>query len=127
MKIFTLLIGLLLLLPSCSTPEYNERYSEMQKEDCQNLDWQQLGQIESSKGLSQEMLDYHIRRCPPEIESAARSLYLKGYQEGIANYCTYRIGFIKGEVGDPIPTICENPNYTEFYKGYREGLRASHK
>jgi len=123
MKFFAFLFISLFLLSTCSTTQYNE----VQREDCQDLNWQQLGEIESSKGLSQEMLDYHIRRCPPEIESAARSLYLKGYQQGIPNYCTYQTGFIKGDVGDPIPMICEDPNFSDFHKGYREGIRVSHK
>lgn len=119
------LISSLIFVTSCAAP--TPYTNSMQEEECQELDWQALGQVEGSKGLSQEMLDYHIKRCPPEIESAARSLYLKGYQEGIPNYCNYRTGFIKGEIGDPVPSMCEDQIYTEFRKGYREGVKAGHK
>lgn len=122
MKTLTLILLSLVLFSTCSQTQHTVR-----KEDCQSLNWLKLGQIEGAKGLSIQMLDYHIKRCPPEIESAARSQYIKGHQQGVPNYCTYRAGFIKGEVKDPVPSLCQSPKYIEFHKGYKEGLKASSK
>ncbi len=112
----------LFILSTCS-----QTSNMVQKEDCQGLDWLKLGQIEGAKGLSTQMLDYHIKRCPPDLESVARSQYIKGHQQGVPNYCTYRTGFIKGEVRDPVPVLCRDLKYAEFHKGYREGIKAGSK
>ncbi|MBC98138.1 MAG: hypothetical protein CME63_10330 [Halobacteriovoraceae bacterium] len=99
----------------------------MRQEDCRGLDWQRRGEIEGAKGLSLEMLDYHIQRCPPEIESVARSKYIKGHETGVPRYCNYRTGFIKGQAGDPLPNLCSSQQFSEFHKGYKEGIKASLK
>ncbi len=122
MNKITLITLSLVLISSCSQTQ-----NTMRKEDCKGLDWQKLGYIEGAKGLSIQMLDYHIKRCPQDLEAAARSLYIKGHQKGIPNYCTYRTGFIMGEVNNPIPNLCRSSKFTEFHKGYREGLKASSK
>jgi hypothetical protein len=117
----------ILLILSFIAISCSQTQNIVQQEDCQNLDWQRLGWQEGAKGLSIRMLDYHIKRCPPEIESAARSLYIKGHELGVPEYCTYRIGFIKGDERDPIPSLCEDLRFSEFHKGYRAGIKASSK
>ncbi len=122
MKPIASFLIILTFFTSCSPSQVT-----MRKEDCRNLNWEELGNIEGAKGLSVEMLDYHIKRCPPKLESASRSQYIKGHQNGVRRYCTYRTGFILGEVGDPIPKLCEALSYREFHKGFRDGQIAATK
>ena len=111
-----------IFISSCSPSQV-----AMRRDDCKDLNWKQLGEIEGAKGLSLEMLDYHIKRCPPALESTARSKYISGHSNGINRYCTYRTGFILGEVGDPTPKLCLDSSFREFHKGYEDGLKAANK
>jgi len=122
MKILLISFLLILITNSCSPSQ-----KAMKREDCVGIDWQRLGETDGSKGLSLEMLDYHIKRCSPKIESAARSKYIHGHSQGVPLYCNYRTGFIKAEVGDPIPLLCESSHFQQFHKGYREGTKARSK
>lgn len=110
----------LIAITSCTAPSIKE-------EDCKDPDWHRLGEVDGAKGLSLEMLDYHIGICKPKIESAVRSLYIKGHENGLKKYCVYRTGFLLGEEGQQASKLCEHKRYDEFHKGYKEGFKMRNK
>lgn len=120
MKMSLLLALSLFISFGCSTPSIKE-------EDCKTPDWHRIGEVDGSKGLSLEMLDNHIKICRPKIESAVRSLYIKGHENGVKKYCIYRTGFLFGEEGETIPKLCEHKKFEDFHKGYKEGLKTRQK
>ena len=58
-------------------------------------------------------VDHYI---PPDLET-----YRRGYQDGIAEFCTLSIGFEEGRSGASYSSVCPAHLEPDFLDGYADG------
>src|SRR5262245_37067095 len=73
-----------------------------------------------------EALGYHEgelrqQRCGGALSNPARVADDRGWDEGIARYCTEENGYQQGCQGAPITNVCPNNRASTYLDGYQSG------
>jgi hypothetical protein len=117
MKLFStlsLLTLTALLSISCAT---------MNKEQCQNADWFEVGERDGANGYSSDRIGAHKKACGEHGIQPNVVEYKKGRTEGLKAYCTYENGLLKGRNGYYYSGVCPSHLAPDFLRGYEIGQR----
>lgn len=96
----------------------------MNKVDCENFNWQQLGYQDGLKGRPANDFDgYHdrVKACAQHGIEANKKLYIDGLTQGLILYCTYESGVLHGDNGDEYAGVCPRSLQEKFLQGYNLG------
>ena len=100
--------------------------ASMTPEKCPNANWETIGFNDALAGEQSKLLE-HIQVCNNVSVTPNATLYNKGYQAGIRQFCTRENGIKLGKNGGPTNICDQTPSAMEFYKGYTEGAVAYRK
>ncbi len=106
------LTSLIFLLATCAS---------ISKQECLVGEWEQLGYRDGSQGKASSRLGAHMEECGKHGMAVDRTLYQKGYQEGLKVYCTYERGVEIGRAGRYFTEVCPVALAAEFRRGYQFG------
>ena len=81
------LVLIAIILASCS---------QLEKKDCSNINWYELGKKDGAKGRRSTMFVQHSLKCSELPKSSA---YKKGRKEGLLSFCTLEGGVDYGLTG----------------------------
>ncbi|MBT3980385.1 MAG: DUF2799 domain-containing protein [Bacteriovoracaceae bacterium] len=115
MKFILLFIGLSILISGCSS---------ISKEECQTTDWFLKGQELGSLGKSSSRAKKNMKVCQEKGVSPNLAQFRKGYEEGLADHCSYDNGKILGESGKSSSLFCKGKLKSNYINGYRVGLKS---
>lgn len=106
--------GLSLALGACTT---------LTREECSSGDWRKIGVRDGNDGRPAERFDRHVKACGREGGAPDRELYLSGWQNGLAAYCTSVRGYREGALGQRYYDVCPPQSVEQFQIGYQLGGR----
>lgn len=113
--IFAFAIYALAILPACTT---------ISKEDCQNVNWYQVGVKDGQNGWNINSFQghgYQIKSCSQQGVEQSKNKYLEGQAEGLKNFCSYESGLMHGDRGDHYDNVCPKNLQESFLQGYNLG------
>lgn len=102
----------MLLISACAS---------MNKEDCLQANWSELGKNDGQEGHDLEHFHSRKKSCQEHGISANKRAYLQGHKEGLKKYCNYQNGFELGKEGEDYKTHCPKEFQKEYLSGYRAG------
>ena len=97
MKEILLIILATLVLGGCST---------MNKGECLNASWRDVGYEDGQRGINRAQLSNHRKACAEHGITANSTQYYKGYDKGVRRYCTPYNGRRYGEQGMSYLNVC---------------------
>lgn len=104
----------LLFLYGCNSTAEQSTTLEI---SCDSQDWQTLGYALATSGKHVREFDRYIDKCGETLGPQARSLYTIGYEQGLADYCTYENGYALGKSQKPFENHCIHEMKAEFDRG----------
>lgn len=93
----------------------------LSKEQCQNPDWQYIGDVDGRHGYEDSKYRDHVRSCGKKYSRQEEELYLKGWNEGIQRFCTAKNGYHEGVFGLSHKYGCDPQKHADFYEQVRLG------
>lgn len=93
----------------------------MSWDECLSMNWRAAGLADAAAGAPKSSVLEHSQVCSKYSVKIDRTLYDKGYQEGIARYCTKAIGFEVGQNGDEYLRVCPADLESDFLIGWNAG------
>ena len=102
----------LLFLAGCAT---------MNKSECQVANWEIIGLEDASAGRPNSYIGQHRSACAEYGVSPDLNSYMKGYERGLAQFCTYENGLSMGSQGRGYSGICKGAAANQFLSGYNKG------
>lgn len=87
-------------------------------EECQTINWQQLGDTDGANGFPQERVAKHAKACEKHSLPINEKAYFAGWQGGIARYCTPQNGFRQGWIGRHYRNSCPSELAGGFVEAY---------
>ena len=103
-----------LYLSACATLNENE---------CQTIDWKQLGDSDGSQGHGQTRLAKHTKACEKHGIAVQTAAYNDGWRAGISRYCTPQNGFNIGRRGGSYAGTCPSDLAGPFEAAYRPAFK----
>ncbi len=103
-----------LYLSACATLNENE---------CQTIDWKQLGDSDGSQGHGQTRIAQHSKACEKHGLPINTAAYNEGWGVGIARYCTSQNGFNIGRRGAAHKGTCPSDLAGPFEAAYRPAFK----
>jgi hypothetical protein len=115
-------VGLVGLLAGCAT---------ISEESCLAGNWESLGYDEASAGGSRDNFGSIVKDCAKHNVTADRISYMRGYDQGLAQYCVYDRGYDRGAAGGTPLAECVRAGFTDYADGVEAGryeyeLRQAH-
>lgn len=104
-----LLVG---LLSSCAS---------LHTYDCESNNWHALGVTDGTDGEPASRVDEYQASCKRNGFQVDVDLYEKGWQEGVAQFCTRESGYIYGMAGQTYKGSCTSEDEENFLLGYETG------
>jgi hypothetical protein len=104
-------IALFLTLSSCAT---------MDIEKCKSTDWEERGQGDVRNRYSNDY-DIYLQQCQEFGITPDKSSYEKGFNKGLEEFCTFQNGYLIGNDGHTLPTICPKETQNNFVQGFIQG------
>ena len=116
-------LGLLLLMTgavaSCQT---------LSKEECQIADWEVIGRNDGAAGYNpQDRFAGHVKACSRIGVAPDQTLWQRGFDQGLRNYCTPMNGLAAGRAGKSYANVCPGNSSEGFLRGYNLGKSAYSK
>lgn len=108
----SLLLMLTLGLNACAS---------LSKDQCLAGNWHDIGQRDGRQGYKSESLDAHTKSCAEYGVRPDRDKYTRGYNEGIAIYCSPVNGRHVGETGGYYHYVCPASKEEAFLRQYTYG------
>jgi len=105
------LIASLLLLAACSS---------MSRDECLTADWETVGYEDGASGQPRQRIGDHRKACAGHGVTPDRAAYDRGYEDGIASFCSHNRGLQAARQGQRSASVC--PRETAYSRGYAEGL-----
>lgn len=102
-----------LLLAGCAS---------LSQEQCEHGDWFSIGQGDGNSGKWASRIAKHNHACEEYGIEINRAEYMRGWNDGIRNYCTAASGFSLGKRGEEYNRVCPAGLELDFVTGYREGV-----
>lgn len=96
-------------LASCAT---------LNKEECQTVDWLDLGRKDGAEGRPASHIDAHRRACAEHKLPIDQTQWQTGWTEGIRLYCTADNGLLQGREGHSYANSCPPELKSEFESAY---------
>lgn len=93
----------------------------MNQSECQVANWEIIGLEDASAGRSSSYIGQHRSACAEYGLSPDLELYMKGYERGLARFCTYQNGLNLGSNGRSYASICSGDSAEDFMRGYSQG------
>lgn len=97
----------------------------LSKQACQEGDWYGIGYEDGTKGYESSRLMEHSKTCLEYGISPNAADYRKGWNSGIALYCTKDRGYQEGSGIDRYRASCPESLEQDFLRGYLLGLEAA--
>lgn len=94
--------------------------ASLSKDECLTADWQLIGYEDGLSGNSPNRISAHREACAKHGITPDRSAYIRGYDQGILNYCNYGLGLRNGQSGNAVLAVC--PDQSDYHSGYAQGL-----
>ena len=110
-----ILIAVSLLFSAC-TPH-------LSKQQCESINWYQLGYQDGSQGKYQRNLTKDIQDCAQYKLQVNAPAYRRGWQAGVKAFCTPNTAYNLGVNGATYNNICPASSIKAFASAYRRGLR----
>ena len=107
---------LLLILGGCAAKPSVSEYQ------CQAGDWQTIGYRDGAAGVASTRLLAHQEACGAYGIVPERSQYMLGWEDGLATYCTADNGFLLGQRGAAVNTLCSGELREPFATAHADGL-----
>ncbi len=106
----------LVLLSACAS---------VSREECIEGDWEAIGARDGAAGrMAETQFERHINACARVDITPDRAVWMRGYEAGLARYCTPETGLREGEAGRPYRDVCPSARETGFLLGHDLGLSA---
>ena len=105
----------LVLLTGC-TPHLN-------KQQCESINWYQMGSSDGSLGKQQRDLTQDETDCAKFHIQIDRRQYVKGWKSGVVSFCQPQNGYNLGEQGKTFNAICPANLSRSFSSAYKRGLK----
>lgn len=105
---------LALLLSACAN---------LSKKDCETRNWYAQGEADGLAGETRNALTESSKACSKHGVLVDAESYNKGYEKGLASFCTYKNGQQYGRHGKYYHGSCPKKLEAEFLKGYNLGKR----
>ena len=96
--------------------------SSPKKTVCESTDWYELGRRNGTSGLNSQM-DNERRRCVGHFDTTNEAIYVNGYNNGLAEYCSIDNGYSLGKAGATANKVCPRPTDEPFLAGYARGKK----
>ncbi len=93
------------------------------QEQCQSMNWYQLGYSQGTQGQPLGSLQQDIEDCAQFKITPDYNAYQNGYNAGVKVFCTPTTAYHVGSEGQPYPTICPASVRGELYSQWQSGLR----
>lgn len=107
------LLSLTLILASCTT---------MNKRECQSGAWQAAGYEDAVRGDKNTNFNLHADACAKHGVAADKTLYDRGYSEGLQTYCAPANAVQQGRMTNEYQGICPAETEQAFIRNYVKGL-----
>ncbi|RNC93649.1 MAG: DUF2799 domain-containing protein [Oricola sp.] len=104
----------MMALSSCAT---------LSEEQCQVVDWQQLGESDGTRGFPVTYVGQHQEACTKHGISVDAASWQTGWQRGIRTYCTPANGLNVGRTGGINRNACPADMALAFNEAYTVGRR----
>lgn len=88
---------------------------------CEVQDWHLRGMTEGASGAAEDVVEAHLRRCPPADEAEARAAFLEGHEAGLTGYCTPSHAYQLGRLGGRFQAVCPVQERTRLQDAYLDG------
>ena len=95
--------------------------ASLTEDECHIGNWQSIGLNDAVQGRTTGRFTDHIKACQRYGVLPDKTLYDKGYQEGLVRYCTPSNGFTVGRNGYDYRSICPADAEASFLRGYERG------
>ena len=102
-----LILSALSLLSACTT---------LSPEQCQQADWQRLGQVDGGNGQTLSRLAQHQKSCQKAGIAPDVAAYQQGYQTGLQSYCQPQTIFSKAMQGFGNVNVCPADLQADLFK-----------
>lgn len=112
MKSLLLLLAMVFFVSGCAS---------LTKEQCENPDWEHIGEVDGSKGLPTKNYKYHVDTCRRKYDAAEKEVYLKGWNKSIGEFCTAKNGYESGAFGLQGSYACDAEQYPDFHEQFKLG------
>lgn len=94
----------------------------MSPEECAVADWEHLGERDGRFGQPPEFFGRRASDCEEAGYGADQTAWRRGWDRGIADFCTPDNGFRKGLEGYSYEHICPGLLESDFLEGYEPGI-----
>ncbi len=100
----------------------------LSQDECNTLDWFELGQQDGASGQSLTRANSHARACAKHGITIDLGQYRNGYDLGLPRFCTTDTGFEAGARGDNLPQQCAaTASYREMRAAFAKGQMVMEK
>lgn len=108
------LIAVLLALAASGCASLSER-------QCRSGDWTAIGRADGAKGLPAKEIERHREACAAHGVAPDEPRYRAGHEQGLAEYCTPRGGYVTGRSGGTYRDACPAARADAFLQAHRHG------
>ena len=95
----------------------------LNKQQCQTMNWRQLGFTDGSQGKSQRNLSRDIQDCAKFQLKVNTKKYAQGWRAGTRQYCRPNTAYQLGVNGQTYNHVCPTDLSASFDRAWRRGLR----
>lgn len=117
MRKLAILLAKLTLLAGCGGG------ASVSQNQCIASDWETLGYRDGVNGIRSSRLLAHQDACVEHGIIPDRTAYMRGWEDGVREYCQPNRAFEIGELGQGHDNVCPQGMQTEFTTAYREGRK----
>ena len=97
--------------------------ASIDEESCRVGDWETIGFRDGEAGRTPGTFFDHAKACNKIGVAPVKSVWERGYQEGLTRYCTPRRAFREGQNGDRLRNVCPIEIAPELRATNERGLR----
>ncbi len=97
--------------------------ASISEEACRAGDWDGVGFRDGVEGRLPSYFLNHARACNEIGIAPNKSVWEKGYAEGLTRYCTPRRAFEEGQSGDRLNNVCPAQDVQDLRRANERGLR----
>lgn len=95
--------------------------ASISEDQCAAGNWLERGYKDGIKGVSSSKISKYADKCSKYGFQMNSQSYLKGYEDGVTQYCTYEQGLSLGENGSAFNQVCSGGRGVAFAQGYDAG------
>lgn len=98
----------------------------LSEDQCRKADWLLIGQKDGNDGRNDRWIDAHRRACSKVNIVPDERIWLRGWAEGVRNFCTPRRAWRLGLADSTYSGACRDHGESVFLRYYEAG-RAAYK